>query len=133
MSIGLLLITHESIGQALLLTATKTMGTCPLNTKFLSVKEDSDPDELLQTAKQFYRQLQTGDGVLVLTDMYGSTPSNVAREMLKEEKVACIAGVNLPMLVKVLNYCDLSLHDLVEKALSGGKDGVMACSPSDNL
>lgn len=132
MSIGLLLITHDGLGQDLLVTATKTMGTCPLNTKFLPVLEDSNLDELITLAKQYCNLLETGDGVMVLTDMYGSTPSNVARELLKQDKVVCVAGVNLPMLVKVLNYCDLSLHELLEKALSGGRDGVHACTPSDN-
>ncbi|CAK0770012.1 hypothetical protein CCP3SC15_4060003 [Gammaproteobacteria bacterium] len=72
--------------------------------------------------------LDQGDGVLVLTDMYGSTPSNIACR-LDSEKVRIVAGVNLPMLIRVLNYSYLSLEDLTNKAISGGRDGIIHCRP----
>ena len=127
MSVGLLLITHNQIGEDLLHTAASMMGEVPLETRCLPVSQSEDPDQLYEQAMQAYEALHTGDGVLVLTDMYGSTPSNIANRLLHQPKVQVIAGVNLPMLVRILNYPSLRLHELVNKALSGGHDGILLC------
>lgn len=68
-----------------------------------------------------------GDGVLVLTDIYGSTPGNIANRLFDAHGVAVIAGINVPMLIRVLNYPDLSLEELVNKAVTGGHDGIILC------
>ena len=128
MKVGLLIITHGDIGQSLLDTATAVLGTCPLQTRTLSVPMSSQTDEVEAEARRLLRELDQGDGVLVLTDLYGSTPSNIACR-LQADKVAVIAGTNLPMLVRVLNYPELELPALVEKAVSGGQDGVVCCKP----
>ncbi|MCG5500682.1 PTS sugar transporter subunit IIA [Ectothiorhodospira lacustris] len=127
MSVGLLIITHNQIGEDLLSTARSMMGTIPLETRCLAVSQSGDPDVLLDRAVDLYQRLNQGDGVLVLTDMYGSTPSNIANRLLQQPKVQVIAGVNLPMLVRVLNYPNLRLHELVNKAISGGHDGILLC------
>ncbi|SEQ27091.1 PTS system, ascorbate-specific IIA component [Ectothiorhodospira magna] len=127
MSVGLLIITHHQIGEDLLSTARSMMGSIPLETRCLAVSLSGDPDVLLDQAVDLYQHLNQGDGVLVLTDMYGSTPSNIANRLLQQPKVQVIAGVNLPMLVRVLNYPNLRLHELVNKAISGGHDGILLC------
>ena len=76
-------------------------------------------------------QLDQGDGVLILTDMYGSTPGNIACALGQNNRVAVVAGLNLPMLVRVLNYPQLDLHTLAEKAESGGRIGIVPCPPGD--
>lgn len=129
MSIGLLIITHNKIGEALLVTATNMLGTCPLECRTLEVDNNSNPDEVNKQARAFVAQLDQGTGVLVLTDMYGSTPSNIAARLLHKGKVNVVAGINLPMLVRVLNYADLNLDDLTSKAVSGGNDGIVRCTP----
>lgn len=126
MKVGLLLITHERIGEALLETATGMLELCPLRTALLEAHQDGEPREMLEQARNIVQALDEGAGVLVLTDMFGSTPSNVAGA-LSGEKVAVVAGLNLPMLVRVLNYPQLSLEELAAKALSGGHDGVLSC------
>ena len=125
MTVGLLLITHDRIGQELLDTATTTLSVCPLRARVLSVPEQVDPAELYDDASDLLHRLDDGAGVLVLTDAYGSTPSNVASRLAQKEKVAVIAGLNLPMLLRVLNYPDLPLFDLAEKAVTGGRDGII--------
>ena len=80
-----------------------------------------------EQAQGMVQELDRGDGVLVLTDMYGSTPSNIAAGLQKEGKVSVVAGINLPMLIRVLNYPFLDLAALAEKALSGGRDGILPC------
>ncbi len=123
--IGLLLITHYRIGDELLKTATGMLGMCPVMTVALSVTPDNDPDDVLNEARRNVARLNQGAGVLVLTDIYGSTPSNIAAQLTDDHQVRVIAGVNLPMLVRVLNYPRLGLDELVNKALSGGRDGIL--------
>lgn len=127
MSVGLLIITHGRIGEYLLETAKSMLGVCPLHTAYMAVSQSSDPERLLDQAKRICESLNQGDGVLVLTDIYGSTPSNVANRLLEESYIQVVAGLNLPMLVRVLNYPSLNLHKMINKALSGGHDGILLC------
>lgn len=128
MSVGLLLITHNRIGVELLETATRMLGRCPLAAISLPVTVQDDPDQLREVAERYAERLDDGSGVLVLTDLFGSTPANIATALGTGERVRVLAGINLPMLVRVLNYPELELAALAEKALSGGRDGVMPCS-----
>lgn len=129
MSVGLLIISHSDIGANLLNTATSMLGLCPLQTSTLAVSQSCAPENMLKKARRKCKALDQGDGVLVLTDIYGSTPSNIANRLRDQQQVQIVAGINLPMLIRVLNYPDLNLHELVTKALSGGHDGVMLCEP----
>ncbi|MDJ0805419.1 MAG: PTS fructose transporter subunit IIA [Gammaproteobacteria bacterium] len=129
MSIGLLIITHDSIGDAFLTTAKRMFEKPPLACRTLEVNNSSNPDEVNRQALELVKQLDKGDGVLVLTDMYGSTPSNIAARLLHKGKVNVVAGINLPMLVRVLNYAELNLDELTLKAVSGGNDGIVRCIP----
>lgn len=126
MSVGILIITHDGIGPALLGTTSHMLGGCPLNSRLLMASRDSDPQELEHQAEEFVEALDTGDGVLVLTDLYGSTPSNIATKMMKKSFIRVVSGVNLSMLVRVFNYPSLSLEELAEKAVSGGQDGIIS-------
>lgn len=128
MKTGLLLITHGRLGQDLLDTTTAILGNCPLRYKALPVQEDCDPDLLLETASQTCADLDQGDGVLVLTDLYGSTPSNVATQLMDRHAIHVISGVNIPMLLRVMNYPELGLGMLAEKAASGAHDGIIVTS-----
>ena len=127
MTIGLLIITHEHIGATILETATKMLGMCPVATEILAVPLDSDPEEILRRASLLVRRLDDGSGVVVLTDMYGSTPANIARHLLEGHNVRVISGINLPMVVRILNYSNLDLHEVACKACEGGRDGVILC------
>jgi len=125
MSVGLLVITHNNIGRELLETARIMLNTCPLETSDLAITTDCDPTKSLEIAQQRIHELDTGDGVLVLTDMFGSTPSNIAHKLAENSNVIIITGINLPMLVRTLNYPRLKLKALAEKARSGGHDGII--------
>jgi len=103
------------------------LGSCPLAAIALSVTVQDDPDRLRDEARRCAERLDDGSGVLVLTDLFGSTPANIANALKGRERVRVLAGVNLPMVVRVLNYAGLELPSLAEKALSGGHDGVMNC------
>jgi Phosphotransferase system, mannose/fructose-specific component IIA len=126
--VGILLITHDPLGHVLLSTADAILGHCPLPVQVLTVPLDSDPDLTAAEARRLATALDRGAGVLVLTDLYGSTPGNIACRLLEWEQVRVISGVNLPMLLKVCNYAGLNLDALAEKAATGGRDGIMLCA-----
>ena len=127
MSIGLLLITHNNIGAELLGTAEAMLGYCPLQAEAMAIAYDCDPEEQRQRANAIIKKLDQGEGVLIMTDMYGGTPSNIACGMITGDRVAVVAGVSLPMLIRVLNYPQLSLTTLAEKAESGAHIGIRIC------
>ena len=128
MPVGILIITHGQIGEELLVTAKSTLGgTLPLNCRALSVSPNCDPDTQHKKAQTMLASVNNGSGVLILTDMYGSTPSNIANSLKNMENIEVVAGVNLPMFIRILNYSDLNLADITEKALSGGHDGIILC------
>lgn len=127
MSVGLLLITHGEIGQALHKAAISVIGCSPLRTEIIAVHENDDPEAMISQAVHRAQQLDTGAGVLVLTDMYGSTPSNIACA-LKNYQVAILSGINLPMLIRIMNYPTATLAELADKAINAGTEGIVQCS-----
>lgn len=122
---GVLLITHGSIGQDMLDTVTSILGGCPLDALAIGVASDCDPDAVYATASESCASLDDGHGVLVLTDLYGSTPSNIASRLLDAHNAVVVAGVNMPMLLRIMNYPDRDLDDLAEYAASGARNGIM--------
>lgn len=129
MNPGLLLITHNDIGEQMLQTATRTIGRCSTETRVLRVTNDSDPDQLLERARRCVREVDKGAGTLILTDCFGSTPSNIASRLLDEGNVQVLSGLSLPMLIKVLNYSKLPLPELANKAVVGGCEGIVMSTP----
>lgn len=133
--IGILIVSHGTLGESLIHCASHVMGKRPLYLRQLGVTVHDDPEAILPQARDLLRFLDTGQGVLVLTDIFGATPSNIACKLLETGRVEGVAGVNLPMLIRALSYREkLSLPELIQKSLSGGTEGVMPipvdrCSP----
>lgn len=126
--IGVLLVTHGQLGQHLVDTVTGMLGgELSLETDVLEVHRQSDPDVLIDAARQAADNLDTGAGVLILTDAFGSTPSNIANRAAGRGRCRVVAGVNLPMLVRIYNYPELGLDEIAEGAVEAGKQGVMSC------
>jgi len=125
MNTGLLLITHGNLGQDMLDTVTEILDNCPLRAATLAVLPDSNPDSLLDEASRLCTELDQGDGVLVLTDLFGSTPSNIASRLTDRHNVSVITGVNIPMLLRIFNYPQMGLDALGEKAVNGARDGII--------
>lgn len=124
MSVGLLLITHNRLGDELLGTATTTFAHCPLNAAVVRVSDSCDPDAMFAEASRKRAEVDSGDGVLVLTDVFGSTPSNIASRLRNTPQTIVVTGVNLPMMIRALNYCQLNLIELAQKAVSGGRENI---------
>jgi len=125
MNVGLLLLTHNDIGSQLLLAAKSTYGKIPSHVEVLSVDHYDQPTDLINLAKQFVKVLDSGSGVLILTDMFGSTPSNIAKEFCNQKNIRVVSGINLSMLLNIFNYPDLSLAEITKKAVDGGKNGII--------
>jgi len=125
MSVGVLLLTHEGMGDALAETARHILGRLMLKLDAFSIPPGSDLDFALSGAAARVRALDTGDGVLVLTDVYGATPSNVATRLAPLGlHVHLVSGLNLPMLLRVLNYPEKALAELALTAEQGGRAGI---------
>ncbi|NOX77116.1 MAG: PTS fructose transporter subunit IIA [Gammaproteobacteria bacterium] len=125
MTIGVLLVSHAPLGQAMLDISIKTISVCPLATAVLDVPLNADPDRLAARAQEMITELDSGDGVLVLSDLCGATPSNIACRLSHQGQVMVVCGLNLSMLMRVLNYPKLQLVDLAERAVQGGRQGVI--------
>ncbi len=125
MKIGLLLITHGNLGRDMLDTVSGILGYCPLDAEIITVPNDCDPDAMLAAAAAACDTLDQGSGVLVLTDLYGSTPSNIANRLAETHNVSVVSGVNVPMLLRIMNYPDSQLDTLGEIAVSGARSGVV--------
>ena len=122
--IGILIISHGAFGESLIHSASHVLGKRPLYVRQVGITVHDDPDALIPVAEDLIRFVDRGEGALILTDIYGATPSNVAARLLKPGRVEGIAGVNLPMLIRALTYRDQPLEAVVAKALSGGTEGV---------
>ena len=123
--IGILIVSHGAFGESLIHSASHVLGKRPLYLRQLGVTVHDDPDAILPVAQDLIRFLDQGSGVLVMTDLYGATPSNIASRLLVRGRVEGIAGVNLPMLIKALTYREEPLVSVLEKALAGANEGVI--------
>jgi PTS system mannose-specific IIA component len=123
--IGILIVAHGAMGEALIHSASHVLGKRPLRVRQVGVTVHDDPEAILPQAMDLVRQLDEGRGVLVLTDIYGATPGNIALRLLVPGRVEGISGVNLPMLIRALTYREQALAAVVQKALSGGTEGVI--------
>jgi len=130
MTVGVLLVSHNNIGTELINTARQMLSCCPLPTKVLSIATMDSPEEIRLELDDDLKNLDQGHGILILTDMFGSTPSNIACAVSDRDDIRVVSGLNLPMLVRVLNYPALDLDELEHKALSGGQEGVVRCHHS---
>jgi mannose PTS system EIIA component len=123
--IGVLIVTHGEIGTALLHSASQILGSAPPQVATLSVWRQDDPDDLVLRAQELLQGIDDGEGVLVLTDIFGATPGNVVSRLLQDGRIEGISGVSLPMLLRILSKRTGPLSAVVQRALSGGAEGVV--------
>lgn len=123
--IGILLITHGSFGEALVQNACHVLNKRPPQLNQLGLSADDDPLDLLPLAQEMVGLVDDGDGVLILTDVFGASPANLAQKLLEPGRVEGLAGVNLPMLLRAINHRDKPLTTLLIRARDGGRDGIL--------
>ena len=127
MSVGILLVTHGMLGEDMRHTALQMLGKLPLPTEAVNVHLNSDPARMRDAISDRLTRLNAGEGVLVMTDAFGSTPSNVAVQASHGHDCLVVAGLNVPMLIRVYNYPHAPLDELARIAHDGGRRGIIVC------
>ena len=124
--VGILLITHNGLGDSLIDCVRHVMGSAPSHVKALSVLASDDPLQKEAEARALIAQLDSGRGVLLLSDVFGATPCNIARRLCEPGRVEGVAGVNLPMLLRVACYGNKPLDELLQRAVDGGRECIVS-------
>jgi len=123
--IGILIVAHDTLGDSLIHAVTHVLGGRPTQFEFLGLTANDDPHTLLPRAREAVKALDSGEGVLIFSDIYGATPCNLVTKLLSPGRVEGVAGVNLPMLVRAFTYRSKGMDTMIKKAISGGCDGVL--------
>jgi PTS system ascorbate-specific IIA component len=123
--IGVLIVAHDQLPESMLRAVTHVLGGRPAQFETLSVAASDDPGALLPVARDLVARLDTGEGVLIFSDIFGATPCNLATKLVQPGKVEALAGVNLPMLVRAFTYRTRDMETMIKKAVSGGCEGVV--------
>ena len=127
--IGILLITHGSFGESLIQNICHVLNKRPPLIAQLGVAAQDDPLDILPLARLLLKEVDGGEGVLVLTDIFGATPANLALKLLEPGRIEGVAGVSLPMLLRALTYRERGMDTVLQKAISGARDGVIKLPP----
>jgi len=127
--IGVMVVSHEPLGTALIHCTRHIYGRLPVQLAALDVIPDEDPDQAYSAAIELLARINDGSGVVVLTDLFGATPSRIAARLAEPHKVVVLAGVNLPMLVKVLNNRRMPVEQLVDTLLASAKGAILQIRP----
>jgi len=131
--IGLLILAEKKLGDGLLAAVAHTLGSIPAQLVAVDLEYDTAPEQMDALIRQALQKVDGGDGALILADVYGATHTNVACRLLSRGRIELVAGVNLPMLLRVLNYRQLQMDDLIDKALSGGCGGIVCAGDPSKI
>lgn len=123
MSVGIVIVTHGDTGASLIEEASFILGD-PGDIRFVSFNRSEALDSSASEIRSSIEQAETGDGVLVLADLIGASPSNLTAALIEDYKAIMVTGINLAMLVSVLNYRDKPLEILVKKAFDAGSRSI---------
>jgi mannose PTS system EIIA component len=122
--IGVLIIAHGNLGDALIGCMTHVLGRRPEAVASLSVAANDSPRDLIPVAKTMIESLDDGDGVLIITDIFGASPANLAAKMICTGHVEAVTGGNVPMLVRAMTYRTKGMETLLKRVVAGGCEGV---------
>ena len=126
MSVGILTVTHHKLGQSLVDVATRIFARPPENLACYGVIEDCDLDAALADLQELYASLDCKDGLLILSDLYGATPYNLAKKLMGEHPDSTlVSGINLPMVIKLFNLQQRSRSQLAESLATNGRIGII--------
>ncbi len=126
---GILVVTHANLGQALIETIEFILGSPQENLLSVSINIQDNPDNLRKKVKKAISKVKTDDGVIILTDMFGGTPSNISYSFLQEGLVEVISGVNLPILLKaVTSRQKMDMPALTSTLVKHGKKSISLAS-----
>ncbi|CCD29724.1 PTS system, fructose-specific IIA component [Candidatus Glomeribacter gigasporarum BEG34] len=127
---AIFIIAHAPLASALAACLAHIYGALPARIGALDITPAHEMGQWLEIARAELLHLTDTSGALVLTDLFGATPSNIAAQLAAMPRVCALAGVNLPMLARVVNYRAEPLDSLVDKAFAGGIDGIQQIQSS---
>jgi len=122
---GILLVTHNGLGDSLVDCVRHVLGSVPSNLMVLAIHARDDAQRKEKEGRAVIAHLDTGEGVLLLADMFGATPSNICTRLCQLPNVAGVAGLNLPMLLRVVTHGSKPLDQLARIALEGGRECIV--------
>lgn len=123
--IGILILAHAPLASAFVTAVRHVYKAIPEHLEAIDMQPDQDPEEVIQLSKQAIARLNLGDGVLVLTDIFGGTPANCSQKLDALDHVAVLAGLSMPMLLRALTYRNDSLDVVFEMAQAGAHNGAI--------
>ena len=126
---GIVIVTHGQLGDALIEAAELIIGEKTEAVVSVSINTQINADKMREKIEKKIKEVNKGDGVLILTDMFGGSPSNLSYSFLEEGKIEVISGVNLPILLKAIDVRKkMPLTEGVEKIIDFGKRSVSLAS-----
>lgn len=123
--ISILIMAHAPLASAFITAARHVFKSIPDYLEAIDVQPDQNPEEVITLAREAIGRLNLGDGVLVLTDVFGGTPANCSQKLDALDQVAVLAGLSLPMLLRALTYRDDTLDVVFEMAQAGAQNGAI--------
>jgi PTS system ascorbate-specific IIA component len=130
--IGILVVSHEPLGTALIHCTRHIFGRMPPQLAALDVIPDEDPELALGAARELLQRINDGSGVIVLTDLFGATPARIASRLAERSRILVIAGVNLPLLVKALTHRRGPLDEVAAMLLDGVRETIVPIPAHDD-
>ena len=124
MSVGIVIVTHDTTGGSMLAEAEFVLGQNMDEIEVVNFNHDEDQTEGIVAIHSAIEKVDSGEGVLVLTDLIGASPSNRVSNLIEHFNAVMVTGVNLAMLICVWNYRDRSLGLMARKAVEGGRRGI---------
>lgn len=124
MSVGIVIVTHGDTGQSLLDDAEFILGQSLAGIRFIPFRQSRVHTTGDLEVRQAIEETDSGQGVLILTDLVGASPSNLVKGLLSKHHAMLVTGINLAMLIRVWNYRDAALESLANKAVKGGTRGI---------
>lgn len=127
--IGILVVSHEPLGTALIRCTRHIYGRLPPQLAALDVIPDENPQAAWKAARELMARINDGSGVVVFTDLFGATPSRIARGLAEPHRVLVIAGVNLPLLLKALNNRRMAIDEMAGLLIESGRRAIFEVEP----
>lgn len=126
--IGVLILGQKDFAEGLIQAVEHTLGKRPPAIEAAGIDYNEAPEQIAEMVRRQVERVDQGDGVVILADIYGTTHTNVARHLLRRGRVELISGASLPMLLRTLTYRNLKMDELIDRALSGGFNGIICAT-----
>ncbi len=122
--IGILLVTHGEIGKSLIDCAAHILDKYPISVESVAINSNNDLNYYSEIIARKIQKLESGNGILIMTDIYGATPCNLLNKFIENGKVEVVAGINLPMLIKAISDRKDNLRLLANDSIECAKKNI---------